>query len=458
MEEIAISRRWRRAALVGVVLIAGAAAPASAQLSSGLISQQQAASVGLKRAWFAHAKLDPSRSKVVDWILSSDQLLILTDSGVLHALDANTGKTNWVTQFGNPDYPSLGPDANDQFIAVINGSTLYLMDCASGRIQSQRAIGGAPGAGPAVGKHYVFVPAINGLVDGYPLERGAPKYRKWFYQSFGRALVPPLVTPKSVAWTTDRGYLYVSGAVTPGVRFRLETTGQFDARPAYRAPLIYAVALSGELFAVHEEDGTLEWRYTTGYPTSRAPAAVGERLFVSSEEPMLHCVDAGTGRFQWQAPGLAQFAAVTKSHVYGVDRYGTIHILNVADGAPVGRIPTGGTVTALVNDQTDRLYLISDSGLVQCLHEIGADKPTYYAQQPATETKEESKPHDQVQEEAYNQDSKPATKPAPPPAAKPAAAPVVPPQDFNPFGSNAGEATPAAEESNFGTDDANPFQ
>jgi hypothetical protein len=40
--------------------------------------------------------------------------------------------------------------------------------------------------------------------------------------------------------------------------------------------------------------------------------------------------------------------------------------------------PSDGTINALVNDQTDRLYLISDDGLVQCFHEIGAQAPLYH--------------------------------------------------------------------------------
>ncbi len=457
--QITVRTRWRQhVSLVCWALCLGVAAPAWGQMSSGLISQQQAASVGLKRAWFARAEVNTARSSVVDWILSGDQLLIVTDAGVIQAIDADTGQTLWVTQFGNPNYPSLGPDANEKFVAVINGSTLYLLDRASGRIQSERRIGGAPGAGPAVGKNFVFVPTINGLIEGYPLDLEVPKYKRWFYKSFGRTMAPPLVTPESLAWTTDAGFLYVAGAVKPGVRFRLETLGEFDARPAYRAPLIYAVSLAGEVFAVHEKEGTLQWRYMTGYPTSRAPAAVGDKLFVTSEEPMLHCVDATTGLPQWESLGLAQFAAVTKSHVYGVDRYGTIHILNIADGAPLGRIPTGGTLTALVNDQTDRLFLISDSGLVQCLHEIGADKPTYYAEPLAVngEAAAETKPQD----DEYRGDGEPATEPA------------ATPQETNPFdesatdtaggdlfGAPADEAQPPAEEeSDFGTDEANPFE
>lgn len=435
---------------VAWMLIAGGiAATAEAQLTSGLISQGEAASAGLKRAWFARAAVNPARSHVVDWILSDDQLLLLTDAAVLQALDANTGKTLWTTQFGNPNYPSLGPDANDRFVAVVNGSTLYLIDRKSGRIQSQRKIGGAPGAAPAVGKDHVFVPTLTGLIEGYPLEPDAAVYDRWFYQSYGNTMVAPLVTPHSVAWSTDRGYLYVSGSNSPGVRYRLEAADAFDARAAFQDPLIYAVTRSGELFALDEESGALRWRFMTGFPTERAPAAVGERLFITSDEPMLHCVDAKTGLPQWQVPGIEQFAAVTKNHVYGVDSFGTIHILNIADGSPIGRIVNDGSLKALVNDQTDRLYLISDAGLVQCLHEIGADEPTHFLAPPKTE----ELPSEEVQAtaEGYTGTGEPVATPA---TAEPAATP-----DENPFGAGAQEAAPpATEESSFGTGDENPFE
>jgi hypothetical protein len=267
-------------------------------------------------------------------------------------------------------------------------------------------------------------------------------------------MVPPLVTPDSLVWTTDAGYLYVGGADHPGVRYRLETRAEFVARPAYRAPLIYAASLVGEVFAVDEHEGALAWKFVTGFPTYRAPAAVGDRLFVASEEPMLHCVDATTGAHQWDVPGISQFATATKTHVYGVDRFDTIHILNLADGAPVGRIFSGGMVTALVNDQTDRLFLISEKGLVQCLHEIGANETTHYVERPTAETK----PVESATEE-YQGDGQPA-------AQEPAAAPPVAPavdqpapveNDGNLFGAPAAEATPPAESTDFGTGDEDPF-
>ena len=238
----------------------------------------------------------------------------------------------------------------------------------------------------------------------------------------------------------------------PGVRFRLETYGKFDARPAYRAPLIYVIALSGEMFAVHELNGTLAWRYMTGYPTDRAPAAVGERLFVTSEEPMLHCVDASTGLLEWKSLGISQFAAVSKSHVYGTDRFGTIFILNIADGSPVARIPTGGMFNALVNDQTDRLFLITEQGLIQCLHEIGADTPTYYAKPPVAK----EKPAGTEAEAATPSEDQPATEPAPQTVA-PVEQPAAEVDSESPFGEESDAEAPA-DDTGFGTDDENPFE
>ena len=171
---------------------------------------------------------------------------------------------------------------------------------------------------------------------------------------------------------------------------------------------------------------------------------------------MLHCVDASTGAPQWRAPGISEFAAVSKSRVYGVDRYGTIHILNIKDGATVGLIPTGGVLNALVNDQTDRLFLISENGLVECLHEIGADKPTYYAKSPAA-AKEGEKEGEGKEE--YQGDGQPATTPVEAPAVKPATPPAAAPTDSgNPFGEPAAASATPAEESDFGTGDENPFQ
>jgi outer membrane protein assembly factor BamB len=283
----------------------------------------------------------------------------------------------WIAPVGNPDHPSLGPAASEKHVALLNGSTLYVLDRVDGKPVLVRPVGGAPGAAPAIGEKYVFVPLAVGRIEGYPL--GEQKLTPWYYQSFGRAMVSPLATPESFVWTTDSGHLYVGrGGDSLGVRFRLETGSEIVAPAAYGPPYVYVATLSGEVFSMHELTGQRRWKYATGFPVTRAPAVVGEKVFVTSDEPMLHCVDAVKGAELWTAPQISQFAAASATRAYGVDDFGALVVLDSATGATLGRIPTDASTNALVNDQTDRVYLVSAEGVVQCLREIGSKQPMYH--------------------------------------------------------------------------------
>ncbi len=72
-------------------------------------------------------------------------IYVQTDRATLHALDGATGKTKWVTTVGNRDHYSLPPGANDKYVAAINGSTVYVLDQATGnevwsrQLESRRA-------------------------------------------------------------------------------------------------------------------------------------------------------------------------------------------------------------------------------------------------------------------------------------------------------------------------------
>ncbi len=454
------------AASTAFVLLLVAAAPCRAQLGRQLIAESTAQRFGLTRAWTAQVELDRTRHHVVRGVLAGDQLFVLTSAGLVHSLDAETGRTLWTVQVGNSDYVSLGPATSAEYVAVLNGSTLYVLNRKSGALEMERPVGGGPGAGPALADGYVFVPLINGRIEGYQLhEEGA---KPWYYQSFGQTLVTPLGTPESIVWSTSNGSLYV-GEVRhgkrPNVRFRLETDGPFDAQPSYREPTIFAISAAGELYALNERTGVLLWKFVTGYPSARSPAAVGPSVYVTSDRPALHCVDADTGALHWEADGVAQFAAAGKSRVYGVDPYGALVALDAATGAPTAHTMPGGPINTLVNDQTDRLYLVSNGGLVQCLHEVGINEPVHYQQQspppaaPAGEGPEAVPP-------AYQQATTPAPQPQPQPTP-----PSQPGNAFGAFGSSqpAGPtppaaspppvtATPPAEENPFGMEDeGNPF-
>src|SRR5215211_6473624 len=134
-----------------------------------LIGQDDAARLGLTRAWFTQVRLNAAHTHVERAVLEGDRLTVLTSVGVVQELDALTGKTFWTAPIGNENYPSLGPAGNGKYVAVLNGSTLYVLDRKDGKPAIIRAVGGAPGAAPALSEEYVFIPLISGRVEALPL-------------------------------------------------------------------------------------------------------------------------------------------------------------------------------------------------------------------------------------------------------------------------------------------------
>ncbi len=349
-----------------------------AQAADQLVGFETASKNGLERAWFSQVRVDRSKNRVTNWALHDDLLLALTSTGTLHAMDSESGRTRWVAQVGNPSHPSTGPAANAELVAVLNGSRLFMLDRGDGHLVWSRPIGNISEAAPVLGENYAYVAQINGRVEGFKLDD--PAARVWQYQSLGRIYHPPIIAGELVAWTSDRGHLYFGNAIRPRVSFRVETYDEIAAAPTASGENLYATSLGGYLYCYTQAKGAELWRFSAGRPITKKPTVVGDRVYVASEAPALYAVDSTSGHHAWTAEGVVQFVARGANRVYGLDRFGTLLILDGESGTLAGRIATGGGFSALANEQSDRIFLVSDSGLVQCLHELGAEKPILHSE------------------------------------------------------------------------------
>jgi outer membrane protein assembly factor BamB len=438
------SRGARALAAATPLLLAAALLPTSAARAGRmLVTYDEAARHGLERAWFAQVPIDASRSRVTTWYLHADRLYSVSDSGLVTALNAETGAQLWTQQIGKPGVAAFGPESNAKYLGVVSGSRLYLLEVETGRLKWSRELGSAPSSGPALSNDYVYVAMVTGRIEGYKIDD--PNAQPWYYQSKGRTYLRPTTTGSVVSWPTSEGYLYVSGADKPGVKFRLETKADIVTSPAEMDPYLYIASLDGYLYCVNETSGNEEWRYSTGYPIQSSPAIVGKNVYVASIEPELHCLDAATGSHLWQVAGVSHFGAQGKDRIYASDRYGALVILDAKTGSLVGRMPTAQGLQTLVNDQSDRIFLVNDRGLVQCLREIGSVEPTYYrkaepAEPPAedAESSTEGAKPTTGEGEAPNpfkpdDAAKPADEPAAEEDAPEAAEEPAPPEEDNPF-------------------------
>ena len=449
-----------------------------------IIPETAAARHGLTRPWFTQVQVDRTRGKIESLVLYDGTLLVQTDRAVLQAIDAESGETLWVKEIGRRNFPSMRPAINGEMVAIVNGSTLYVLHRRSGRLLWQREVDGVPGAGPALSQLRAYVPMTDGLVLAYRLEAipdpgvelglfdpDSEEDRKKLEtrrleslrlqqdlkpplacQSFGRAMVQPLVTRETageeyVAWPTDRGYLFV-GRINRldenhfEMMYKLETAADITARPtilpaateeASDSAILFAPSQDGFLHAIREQDGTSMWRFSTGERVVQPAVPIADKVYVTTQLGGMYCLAVQTGQQLWWTPNIMQFIAASKDRVYTEDRNGDIVVLHAQTGGRLDVIPAAGLKLKLMNQQTDRLFLASESGLVQCLHEVELEQPIVHRPKPAPKEADKPKPK--------------ADKPK---ATEPEAA------DANPFAAGAAADNPFGGMGG-GAADANPF-
>ncbi len=359
--------------VLSFVLLAG---PGQAQ---GLISQPTAARYGLTRAWFAQIG-SPQVTGHLEYVNYVDGLLLVQSRlGMLTALDAETGRTLWETRVGTTAGSSSEPAANSKFVVVLSGTTLYVINRVDGSIVWQKRVTRAPGAGPGVTETHVFVPMVSGLVEGYDLEAGT-RQTPWNYQATGRILTPPMTTRLTVSWTTDNGYFYVADPEAGGIKYRLESRGAIHSRPAAWSPMLYATSADGFVYAIEETKGAIRWKQSIGEPIYKQPVAVTGALLVIPEFGGMYCLDPANGKIRWHTPAIQQFVAASPTRIYAADDLGALAILDLGTGARLGALPVSGLTTKHVNSRSDRIYLVDDNCLVQCLHESQLTQPALHIQ------------------------------------------------------------------------------
>ncbi|MEN0110172.1 MAG: PQQ-binding-like beta-propeller repeat protein, partial [Planctomycetota bacterium] len=137
-----------------------------------LIAESVAESVGMTRAWFTQAALDPTQDEVVGAAVDDDAIYLLASTGTLQAIDRHTGATRWSSRLDPTGSPPFGPSVRAGRVAAVVGAVLHVVDARDGkpavvdeetgrRVESRR-LEAAPGAAPAIGETHVYVPASNG--------------------------------------------------------------------------------------------------------------------------------------------------------------------------------------------------------------------------------------------------------------------------------------------------------
>jgi hypothetical protein len=319
---------------------------------------------------------------------------------------------------GSREKPNEPPAVGKLYVAVVNGGTLYVLDRRDGGVVFRKELSSVVSAGPAMGDEWVYVPMLSGHVVAYKLPdvrlgaavaasapAGQPKaaagakpkqdtaerdrklkeqqraeyeagqIETMSYASFAPVIVPPLVTPRRLAWSTSRGQLFLAFNDRVQIDNRFDMLKPVEAPLTYWPPYVYAASRDGYVYGVHELKAESPWRYSIGEPLYQPALAVEGMVYAAGQNSGMFCLDAQSGERVWWAPGIRSFLACSANRIYTADNSGALQVLDRKSGAQVDSLRIDRLDLRVVNQRSDRIYLGTSTGVLQCLHEIGQDKP-----------------------------------------------------------------------------------
>jgi outer membrane protein assembly factor BamB len=158
--------------LAALVLLASTAtAPSSAQVYTqpSLPDPEALQALNLKLGWQTYIPMDGRRDSLFSIQHAGDSLLIQTRSGLVCAVDAETGQIRWQARLGRPYRTSVPLGYNTQAVYVVNDQTLIVLDRQTGQFLWDFDMPSAATAAPVADDDQVFLSLEGGRLSAYSI-------------------------------------------------------------------------------------------------------------------------------------------------------------------------------------------------------------------------------------------------------------------------------------------------
>ncbi|WP_417737954.1 PQQ-binding-like beta-propeller repeat protein [Rosistilla oblonga] len=400
-----------------------------------------------------------AKGEIREKIVPQIWLYALGADGTVQAIDAETGETAWVQRAGDPQQPKFSMGIDDRFVSFLCGATIVQLDATNGNIVNTEPCKTVPMGGATIVGDYVMNPSTSGIEGHFLDDITEPPYLS---MTAGHAIGKPRRFPKSLrmAWPTSQELVYcmeVTGS--PSELFRIQTTGNVNGRiETVGEDLMFFSSAGGMVYGFQvARIATPLWQYSTGEPMVGDVVALDKQVYATSSYGNLYAFDMTNGQPAWQAPAsrVEEVLGSIGDALIVRDSSNHLAVINALNGSRAATAMQNILHRAVVNRGTDRIYLVSDTGYVQCLRPIGRELPEvkiaieFKPETESTETEKSTQPKPKSDD---------PFAPAAPGGADPFAAPAggdpfAAPAGGDPFGAPAGGAMDNADP--FGA--ANPF-
>jgi outer membrane protein assembly factor BamB len=386
--------------------------------------------LNLELAWQRYVPTDGVRDGLFSVHILGDQVITQTHSGLVMALNAETGAELWRTQVGHAYRTSQPLGFNGQSVFAYSGLRLVALDRKTGKVQWEMIMPESPSAQPAAdderiylatgsGKLYAYeIPAVTGQAARQP---AAPKLTEaptnffnqqkvsslygqrtaglpafgaltkvtglnelvsgpqpnflWEYRVTGRLENAPLLHEGLVVLADHEGEFIGLTKRAREIKFRFSAAGALAAPLEQYNDMAFVASTDFHMFALNIPLGRIEWRFTTGRAILGKPVATDEDVYVVANGSGMSRLNRSTGQELWRNPSPQRFLAANKGFVYASDNLGRLVILDRSRGAQLAIHDIRDFNVRIRNEVTDRLFLASNDGLLVCLHDPAYPMP-----------------------------------------------------------------------------------
>lgn len=360
--------------------------------------------LNLTQQWRAYVPMAGARDGLLQAHLDGKDLFVLTRSGMVMRLDAETGVTRWRARVGAKPYTMLPYVAvNTRSVLVIANATLVALQRGDGSKAWDFRLTAGISAPPAVDDEQIYLPGVDERLYAYYLPfaseaAGAesPVYGEralraevrptpvWEEQTNITLSFRPVQTTETlmVVGPSGRAFGFWKTAregTTSHEAFRFDADGKVTVAPGHYGEMGYVGTDNGALYAINLTTGRQRWRHVAGTEISRRPVALEGDLFVTSKREGMARLDRATGDSLWRVPARGgatetnreadRFLAANSKYVYAFDESNRLLVLDRKRGARLSLLDTTGFRFPVVNEITDRLYLAANDGLIVCLRD-----------------------------------------------------------------------------------------
>lgn len=348
----------------------------------------------LTMAWSGVVPMDGRRDGLASVQLNGKLLLAQTRSGLVTAIDAETGRTLWRTRVGKAYQQTFPLAFNRKSVFAINGVSLFALDRDTGTQQWAYNLPAGPSAPPAADDYLIYIgtgttklyafilprPDQADVVDSAPAatapaeERTGrePLYTRAF-EAYDRSAKPgfgegqggqPLYTRAFEAYdrSLNPGFATGGRGVQPIPAYESVTRVRLEWAPVMsKAAILYVGpggnVLSFEKFPLSPKVASELFRYQlTDEPILAPPGEFEGMAYVGSQDSNVYAINIESGRTAWRFTAgtpITRQPAATEKDVYVVAARLGMARVDRETGAALWRLPRG-RLTFPANREADR--------------------------------------------------------------------------------------------------------